>query len=268
MVITLQTMNKSFIFLVYLLSSHSLAGLASVTLYFEPDTEAAVAAHLDPTDRALENAKPVLEAVKQSEGWLWMEYEVSFNGFVKNEEIGKNLTVKPGAIVRLRPDGDSPILTIIEIMDVVELFDVGDWAQIELTKPVPVYLQKSPPTPISAKVSPVAIQPGLIEVPTDTIPSVQGRPVIETTLPAASLHREFVGTLKSHRRHFPLRSKYNLKLVNEKGKRIAFVEHDGLLLSGSLEDFIGKEVIIFGVLEPVKEPKSYLIKASALRLKP
>lgn len=261
----MRTMKNLLLCLVFLLFVHALPGVDSITLYFEPDTEAAVATEIDTGNSALERAEPVLEAAKQEQGWLWMEYVVTFNGFVKNEEIGKNLAVNTGAFVRLRPDGASPVLTIIEKDDVADIIHVGDWAEIELTKAVPVYLQKS------ASASPVAeVAQTLI---LDVEPAVS-RPVVTTGGPVKTVVHSgsiqspnFEGTLKPYRRLFRLPSKYSLKLVDERGKRIALVDDERLLISGSLNDYLGRRVVIFGVMEPIKEPKSYVIKATAMRLK-
>jgi len=94
-----------------------------------------------------------------------------------------------------------------------------------------------------------------------------GRPV-EAVVPSSGIQPpNFEGTLKSYRKLFRLPSKYSLKLVDERGKRIALVDDEGLLISGSLSDYLGRQVVIFGVMVPIKEPKSYVIKATAMRLK-
>ena len=261
----MRTMKNLFLCLVFLLFAQPLLGVDSITLYFEPDTDAVVALEIDPGDPALERAEPVLEAAKQEQGWLWMEYLVSFNGFVKNEEIGKNLAVKMGAFVRLRPDDTSPILTIIEKEDVTDLIHVGDWAEIELTKAVPLYMLKPASVSPVAEVAHTAIVDAAPEVSAPI--ATTGRPV-EAVVPSSGIQPpNFEGTLKSYRKLFRLPSKYSLKLVDERGKRIALVDDEGLLISGSLSDYLGRQVVIFGVMVPIKEPKSYVIKATAMRLK-
>ncbi len=259
----MRTMKNIVLCLVFQLFVQAFLGAASITLYFEPDTEAAIAAEISPNDPALDRAEPVLEAVKREQGWLWMEHVVNFNGFVKNEEIGKNLSVKTGVYVRLRPDDVSPILTIIEELDVTDLISVGDWSEIGLTKAVPVYLQKSasvsPSTPV-VRASTVDARPAV------SAPRVSpGR--VKTVASRDIQPPHFEGTLKPYRNFFRLPSKYSLKLVDERGKFIAFVDDKNLLINGSLHDYLGRPVVIYGVKDPLKDMKYYEIKATTIRLK-
>lgn len=259
----MRTMKKIILCLVFQLFVQAFLGAASITLYFEPDTEAAIAAEINPNDPALDRAEPVLEAVKRKQGWLWMEHVVNFNGFVKNEEIGKNLSVKTGVFVRLRPDDASPILTIIEKDDVTDLIRVGDWSEIGLTKAVPVYLQEPASVSLAAPVVHTSAA--------DARPAVSG-PIATPGYVGTVASRDiqpphFEGTLKPYRNFFRLPSKYSLKLVDERGKFIAFVDDESLLISGALNDYLGRQVVIYGVMNPLKDIKYYEIKATAIRLK-
>jgi hypothetical protein len=83
--------------------------------------------------------------------------------------------------------------------------------------------------------------------------------------PAVNLHRNFEGTLVLKSRKFGFQSDFPFQLVNSRGKRLAYIDTQGLRAVDplSLKD---RKVNILGKLEPIKEGSDELvIRARLLR---
>ncbi len=83
--------------------------------------------------------------------------------------------------------------------------------------------------------------------------------------PAVSLHRNFEGTLVLKPRKLGLQNKFPFQLENSNGRRLAFVDMDGLKIVDPV-DFKDRKVNLLGKLEPIEEgSKDLVIRARLLR---
>lgn len=257
---------------VILLATLQFLHAEEVTLYLEPDRETEAVAELEADDERLVTAESVMDEPRQAEGWYWFEYEGTFTGFVQNKEIGKDLEVKPGAFVFLRPTETSPVLATIEKGDTTELIWAGDWTEIRFTKAVPVYFQKFPSVfpEIVPQIGTDSTPPALDErvVSSDYVAPEIGRAAAVSSGPSAGgIPRYFEGVFEQSKQSIGREPKYRYQIVGSDGKRIAFVETEAILISTSLEKFIGREVILYGDVTTIKKSKIIVVNARTLRLR-
>lgn len=245
----------------------ALWGAEKVALHFMPDSDARIIAELEPDDAKLALAEDVIEKEKKEEGWQWLEYEGTFKGYVALDDVGKDLEVAPGALIRLDPDPDSPILTVVEEGDDVELIWAGDWAEVKFTKEVPVYFKKaSPELPTIEFDSPADSMEGE-NIASGDPDTVEGGPSVYKNKKDGMLPRYFEGTLQKASGSLGRKPKYKLQLEDRKGKRIAFVDTSNLLISTPVESFVEKDVILYGGAITLSDSKDIVIVARTIRLR-
>lgn len=241
-------------------------GASNIQLYIEPDLATDVLVDLAPDDAQLARAEPVLDEAHRAEGWYWFEYTGTVMGYVENEQIGKDLEVNPGALVYLRSSRTSPVLSMIQEDDEIELISAGDWVRIRFSTVVPVYFQRLPE--IAAQ--PLALEPSLLKLsdgealktePPPPRAAVSGGPVSE------GRPRYFDGIFEPTRRTITSELKYRYQLFDSTGRRTAYVITENLLISTPPDNFIGKEVTIYGEATSLKRSGSVVINARTLRLK-
>ncbi|AWT60669.1 MAG: hypothetical protein DF168_01887 [Candidatus Moanabacter tarae] len=244
-----------------------------IRLHFEPDSESRVVRELDSSNDQFHKAESVFDAAKLAEGWNWFEYEGSFQGFVKSGEVGKDLEVNIGALVHLRPNANSPVLSTIEEGDANRVMRVGDWVEIEFIKAVPVYfrypvnrLKKVPLIPFSFPGE------GSTEIPEQGHSSRNSNLTTQADSATEELFvtdrpRYFDGILKFTLKQVTSVEPFQWKLVGSSGEHILYVDTSKLLISSPLQELEGQNVIIYGVPSPIKSSKSMVVIARTLRLK-
>ncbi|MGJ3243976.1 MAG: hypothetical protein ACFE0O_13620 [Opitutales bacterium] len=285
-----------------LLAPALLEGQASgIPVYLEPSTEADVVTRVQASDPAYADASPVLDETRAAQGWFWTEYLGTFNGFVTPASVTKSLEVRPDTVVYLRPDTDSPILTILREGDPASVVESGDWVEIEFEKTVPVYIKKDPaPTTDSDRgesdmdtsvPTPGPSAPGAAagaatataatsgngsadeEEAIDQLETLkiddltgEGRELPAPRLkPADSLARNFQGTFRRAKYFLGIRKpKFTYELIGPNKKRIAWVDTSGLLVP-RLDTFEGEQVTLYGELVEGEKPKDLTLKARYIR---
>lgn len=207
-------------------------------------------------------------------GWLAMRSNGPFFGYVHNNEMGKDLTAKPGATIHGAPDSASaPILTLEEgdRADAVDL--AGDWTKVVFRKELVVYFNALPeaspstigttaatePPPSAPESPPVATQ--------STATNAESAAVVEPIHnPTSAAPRTFQGYLKKTRRILGQGPKLDYQLVDENNKRIALLDMSALLLTDPLDRLEGRLVNIYGPGVPMADVKGPVIRVETLRL--
>lgn len=82
----------------------------------------------------------------------------------------------------------------------------------------------------------------------------------------SSSNKCFVGKLKKRMFPFDIFKKYKFFLLDEKGKEIAFVSFEASIDESYAKAHVGKEVVICGASETVKEEPYVLIRARSISL--
>ncbi|KRP36836.1 MAG: hypothetical protein ABS34_05640 [Opitutaceae bacterium BACL24 MAG-120322-bin51] len=111
-----------------------------VILRLTPSFEAAIIAKIDARSPLMQSARPVLEADKAQQGWKWLEYTATLDGYILSHRLSKNFDAAPNSLVRLEPNQHSQVLTTIQRDDIFEIIARNDtWSTIRFRKAVPVY---------------------------------------------------------------------------------------------------------------------------------
>lgn len=110
-----------------------------IPVYLEPDAASSPIATLDPASLATIDAMPVLDEARAAQGWMFSEYNGTFRGFI-DPALVQGDAVKPGTPAFLRPDRNSPVLSVILEGDTVRVTRrAADWVEVEFQKLIPVY---------------------------------------------------------------------------------------------------------------------------------
>ena len=132
--------------LLALVTLHSAASSVhgkDIILHLTPSEEAAIIAKIDASSPAAQTARPVLEAEKAQQGWMWIEYTTRLDGYILTEQFSKNFEITPGSLVRAEPSSDAHVLTLIQPNDQFEIIASGDqWSTVRFRKAVPVYFRQ------------------------------------------------------------------------------------------------------------------------------
>jgi hypothetical protein len=77
----------------------------------------------------------------------------------------------------------------------------------------------------------------------------------------------FEGTLASSKSLLLPKRPFDWQLVDDSGKRVAYVDLSKLLLTDQIENYSGHRVVVLGSLKPVKDSDDLVILVEGLRLK-
>lgn len=128
-----------FLSLTALLSAAHLYG-DDVILRLSPATNAPIIAKIDARAALMRTARPVLEFEQAQQGWKWLEYTTTLDGYLLTKRLSKNFEAVPNSLVRLEPNQHSQVLTAIQPGDMFEITASNNtWSTIRLRKAVPVY---------------------------------------------------------------------------------------------------------------------------------
>ena len=160
--------------LVFLFSAAASAA-AKVSVFLKPDPKAALFKEVAADDLML--PKAVDNSALASDGWHSAKIAVSQVGFTQEKNVMKELSLKPGSKVHVRPVLKSTLIATTTGQEMVKVVKPGPWTQVTLTKPVTVYFQLSDEPEIEP-IEPVeAVQPvvPVVEVP-EPVPPPEKKP--------------------------------------------------------------------------------------------
>jgi len=245
----------------------------NLDLHVNPDIHSRKIASVSIDDPRLGEPAPVLDDAKAALGWQFAEFQGTVDGYVPDAKIGKDMLPVDDTVIRLEPDPQGQVLGVYRFGDPIEIIDTGIWWKIQVRKPFTVYF-------LADTLSPVALATG---APTATGTAVQvdtsAGIIDDTTLFKTSVEpatggippvsviqkekeprqgieaRSFTGLLrKSKNRVGIFRAKAPYYLVGDTGKRLLWVSFGDTIMPGTINLYIGRNVIIHG--EPVQDEKS------------
>ncbi|MCX6951695.1 MAG: SH3 domain-containing protein [Verrucomicrobia bacterium] len=217
-------------------------------------------------------------------GWLAVELPGPFEAYVLNKDLAKNLDVKPGANIYLAPKLDAGVLTVALKDDKVTLTGLqGKWTQIKLERKLTGYIYVGgtagyvpaiATTPATAAPAPSAPAPAPMSAP-PVAPGVYGVATPGHAAPtvnlgdggASTLARQFAGKFVSTRRPLAPRRPYDWALVDDAGKRYAYLDVSKLLQTEQIENYTNHTVVVFGAAKSVPDTKDIVIQVETLQLK-
>lgn len=209
-------------------------------------------------------------------GWMAVQLPGPFEGYVLTKDFTKGLDVKPGAPIRLSPDADSSVLKVAERGDKTTITGLhGRWTQVSLNQPLVGYIQIGgtpdyvPPiatTPATSAITPPSPAPAPAPGP-EVSNSLPGQPAMTSSASdSANLPRQLTGKFVSTRSPFHPRRPYDWALVDNSGKRFAYLDISKLLLTDAIEKYIDHYVVVFGAAQPTADHKDIVIKVESLEL--
>jgi len=79
--------------------------------------------------------------------------------------------------------------------------------------------------------------------------------------------RSYQGKFVSSRRPFAPRRPYDYQINDDAGIRFAYLDLSKLMLTDSLEKYIDREVVVYGVARNVNDTKDIVVEVDTLQLK-
>ncbi len=222
--------------------------------------------------------------------WIAINHQGSFKGFVTNNNIRKDLSIAPGASIYPSPSSDAPAFTMMESDDdAVFVSPEAGWSQIVIRKTIPLYINTSDasipvdPTPLmtpdAVNTAAVVVEeppPALIETVNNEPEAVADQPELspmptyteenadaDASLPSPRL---FHGTFEKTKRFLGRKPKYDYRLLDSQGKTLLYLDLSTLLITDPLENYLGRQVNVFGTGRVPVKSKYLLIKVESLRL--
>ncbi len=212
-------------------------------------------------------------------GWLAVSLPGPFEGYVLNKDLTKGLDLKPGSNIYLAPKLDAGVLTVGAKDDKITLTGLhGKFTQIKLERNLVGYIhvgnQSAPLPPIAA--APAAPSPTPAPISSSPVaPGVYGSAAAGQAAPmvnlgdggSTTLPRQFAGKFVSTRSPFRPRRPYDWALVDDAGKRYAYVDISKLLQTEQIENYANHYVVVFGAAKAVPDTKDIVIAVETLQLK-
>lgn len=233
-------------------------------------------------------AAPLASLGTTPAGWQAVELPGPFEGWVLNKDLAKNLDLKPGSNIYLAPKLDAGVLTVAVKDDKVTLTGLqGKWTQISLERKLTGYIfvggtagylppiattpaapapaaPKAPASPAPAPMSPPPVAPGVYGAAS----AGHAAPMVNLGDGGSSaLARQFAGKFTSTRKPFTPRRPYDWALVDDAGKRYAYLDISKLLLTDQIENYLDHTVVVFGAAKSVPDTKDIVIQVETLQLK-
>ncbi|MBL9190699.1 MAG: hypothetical protein JNK23_24695 [Opitutaceae bacterium] len=200
------------------------------------------------------------------EGWLAIDLDGPFEGYVENKDLSKDLDVKPGTSIRLAPRADAGVLVVATKEDKTTITGLrGKWTQISLQKKLTGYISTS--SPAAPAPLPVGAAPAAAAAPAPGGPAVAGQPVTSPDAGGAALPRQFAGRFVSTRRPLAPRRPYDYALVNESGVRYAYLDVTRLLPTEEVSKYVDREVLLFGAPKPAADGKEIVVTVETIQLR-
>lgn len=147
-----------------------------IELFLEPDTEGAVFATETLSTLNEKNPTPYPADVEVTE-WMRVDYPGNYVGYVEPSMINKDLSVREGAKVLLKPNKDSTVLTLVDgevAPQVIELQE--DWVTVFYEGTAPAYFRWPATAPV--------VDSEAITVATASAPAAAASPAAASTAPA------------------------------------------------------------------------------------
>lgn len=240
-------------------------------VHLRPSADSPVIGNLPQEAFVLAPAEPVdLTAAAKKEGWEPISFLDNLRGFVKRNEVTKDLLVSPGADVYASAEENSA--NIITRADRNDLFQVeklvGDWVEVSFRKPVIGFVLPAASGSDGTRDAATSDFSALEEAPASTTnaPSTNAAPVSNrAAIPTDGILRAYEGRLSKPRSFFGRDPLHPFQIIDASGNRIAYLDLGRLLITTPLEHFIGREFHFYGRAEPIEGRRDFVIRVEQMR---
>lgn len=261
----------------------------AVDLYLQPDTDSKKIDQVELDDPRLGQPAPVMDEARAALGWHFADFSDRITGYVRDAKIGKDLLPVENAIIYSAPSTESPVLGVFQIGDSIEILDTGEWWTLEVEKDFPVYFVLDTPPPLPPVTGTAAEEEPLVELepeqPGELSPVIEETPAVdvgpaprreaarplreaEQTPPPQVIGQSYEGVFMRSKRFLGLfKPTAPFYLEAADGSRIAWVDTSGIVVPGTLKEYLDKQVIVHGEREFLPSSKDWIIRARNMRLK-
>lgn len=280
---------------VCLATSAATASADTVALFLDLDDSGTPLARVSRDDPRLSERAAVLQPELAREGWMWGEFTDTFDVYIPDEDIGKDLEPVDGARLHLEPDPLGTVLARAGPNDRVEVTDSGPmWTARVIDKTVPVYYTRPPveterapeppardpsaPTadsaaPVVTPATPSAREPEQIRLIDEVVraepraaPPPERRAERERTdRVAVGIARPFEGTFREVRRTIFRPAPTRYEIVDRRGRRVAWVDLSDAILHQGVGEFLDREVTVHGTWEKATDRPEIVVRARNIR---
>ena len=216
---------------------------SSVPVYLAPSADS-------PQIGMLESAGEIIPAdwptgTDAQSGWQPVYYRGAFEVYVDNNDIGKDVSPKPGSLYYLAPNTNAPKLAVATKKDNIDILSVDTYfCKLRLETIVVGYA----PT--------ASIQAGI---------SAQAPAAPAASTEEAAAIKVLQGVLEKSGMIARNRTGQDYKLSNPQGKALALVDVSQLPERVQIEDFIGQAVTVAGALEQSEAGGALILVAQSLK---
>ncbi|MDQ8181836.1 hypothetical protein [Pelagicoccus sp. SDUM812005] len=189
--------------------------------------------------------------VEPVEGWQPIYYRDTFEVYLDNNDIAKDLSAKPGRPYLTAPTNEAPTLAVATDKDKMDILSVDTWyCKVQLETIIVGYIQSS-----SIEASSI-----VTSLATDPIPQAS----TSSQAPAAAI-TELVGRFEKTGMLGKNRTGMSYKLAGLDGKALAFIDTSEVPERIHVEDFINKEVRVSGILKQKEDSDDVILTAQSIK---
>jgi hypothetical protein len=260
--------------LVFAAASAAIAAplMETTAVHTKPDESSPAITYL----KAGTEPTPAANAVADTPaGWMAVELPGPIPGYVLSKDLSKGLEVKPGSAIRLSPNATSGVLVNADRGTRTTITGLhGKWTQLSVAGPLVGYIHVGGAGAYTPAIATAPATSAPTPVPyagAETVPvaptTAPGQPAMQSTAQdSATLPRQLTGKFVSTRSVLHPRRPYDWALVDNSGKRFAYLDVSKLLLTEQLEKYIDHFVVVFGAAKPVPDTTDIVIQVDTLQL--
>ena len=241
-------MKELLTYLVFsMLSLSPIYGQSSIPVHMDPSADSTQIGELEAAALAVPAEWP--EQVAPVNGWQPVFYRGTWDVYVNNSDIAKDLSIKPGSPYFLQASRESQVLSIATKQDQTNIISVDTWfCKIQLQTIVVGYIQNAN----------IAAESIVTSLPSPS--AAPGKPK------EAAAITELRGIVKTVGMIGKSRTGLAYKLQGSDGKTLAFLDVSGLPERIRVEEMINKEVNLTGVLGETAETADVILTVKTLSL--
>ena len=245
-------------------------------LYLRPEAAPSPLATVAPDDIRLGAAVAVPELDLADQGWRFADFTGEVVGYVPDAKIGKDLLPVDGALIQAGPSADAPVLGTYSDGDPLQIVDTGVWWTVRWTGTFPVFFKASAPEPLPPVTveGPETLSGDRYLAPENSRlsqPATTGGSSIILTerqrTPSEGIGQNYEGIFRQSKARMGLfKPKAPFFLEAADGSRIAWIDTQDVIISGTLKNFFDKPVVIYGEMEALSS-RDWILRARNLREK-
>lgn len=250
----------------------------TLDLHIRPDIHSQKVETIQASDPRLGQPAPVMDEAKAILGWQYADFSGSVEGYVPDAKIGKDLLPVDDTLIRAEPSNDGSVLGVYTFGNPIEVIDTGLWWKVRVETTFPVYFVVDTPAaaaPLASEPEPVLFDDPVAQVEESSIEDapyeasdLSGPTLSRSTSPPRSgvVGQSYAGVFRQAKKRFGiLKPKGDYYLEGSDGKRLAWIELDSAVISGSVRKFIDQPVVIHGERVLSEKSTHWIIQAHNIR---